>query len=116
MKKLRTHLVGIDRGDINLFSDFQDGGEMWTGVGPRERRRRVTFSESFRKVPVVQTSVSLWDVDTESHMRADVSAEEVTCEAFDIVFRTWGDSRVARIRVNWLAIGELSDDDDWDLE
>ena len=115
MKKLRTHLVGIDQGDINLFSDFQDGGQMWTGVGPRERRRAVSFSASFRHPPTVQVSVSLWDVDTASHMRADLSAEEVTCEGCEVVFRTWGDSRVARIRVTWMAIGELAHDDDWNL-
>ena len=115
MKRLRNHLVGIDQGDINLFSDFQDGGDMWTGVGPRERRGAVRFSAAFRQPPAVQVSVSLGDVDTAAHMRADVSAEAITTEGCEIVFRTWGDSRVARIRVAWLAIGELAHDDDWDL-
>lgn len=115
MKRIRNHLIGVDQGDINLFSDFQDGGEMWTGVGPRERRRKVAFAQPFRAPPSVQTSVSLWDVDTASHMRADVSAENITTESCEIVFRTWGDSRVARIRVAWMAIGELPHEDDWEL-
>ena len=115
MKRIRNHLIGIDQGDINLFSDFQDGGDMWTGVGPRERRRKVTFSTPFRDPPAVQTSVSLWDVDTAPHMRADVSAENITADSCEIVFRTWGDSRVARIRVAWMAIGELPHEDDWEL-
>ncbi|MAC81817.1 MAG: hypothetical protein CML66_27615 [Rhodobacteraceae bacterium] len=115
MKKLRNHLVGIDQGEINLFADFQDGGEMWTGFGPRERRRRVNFSSAFRAPPSVQVSVSLWDVDTAAHMRADLAAEDITADGCDVVFRTWGDSRVARIRIAWTAIGELPHDDDWVL-
>ena len=116
MKQLRNHLVGIDRGEINLFSDFQDGGDMWTGRGPRERRGTVRFSSRFRQPPAVHVSVSLWDVDTESHMRADLSTANITPEGCEIVFRTWGDSRVARIRVAWMAIGELPHADDWQLD
>ena len=115
MKRLRNHLIGIQQGDVLLFSDFQDGGEMWTGAGPRERRRTIRFGESFRHPPTVHTSVSLWDVDTRSMMRADLSTDRVTRDGFELVFRTWGDSRLARIRVGWMAIGETKHDDDWEL-
>lgn len=115
MKKLQNHLIGVDQGDVVLFSDFQDDGEMWTGTGPRQRRHAVAFREPYRIAPSVQTSVSLWDVDTSSAMRADVSAENITAKGFDIVFRTWGDSRMARVRVAWMSIGELRHEDDWQL-
>lgn len=115
MKRFSNHLIGIDQGDVVLFSDFEDGGEMWIGTGPRERRKPVAFDEPFREVPVVQASVSLWDVDTGSAVRAEVLAENVTEAGFDIVFRTWSDTRVARIRVAWMAIGELPHEDDWEL-
>ena len=49
-------------------------------------------------------------------MRADISAAKVTPEGFVIVFRTWGDTRVARVRADWLAIGEAIGDDDWEIE
>lgn len=90
MKRLRNHLIGIDQGDTVLFSDFEDGGEMWTGRGQRERRRRMSFSEPFRTEPSVQVSISMWDVDTASALRADVVAETITNDGFDLVFRTWG--------------------------
>jgi hypothetical protein len=32
-----------------------------------------------------------------------------------IVFRTWGDTRVARVRADWLAIGALPHEDDWEI-
>ncbi|MCM2562666.1 H-type lectin domain-containing protein [Lutimaribacter sp. EGI FJ00015] len=115
MKKLGTHRIGIDQGDNVLFSDYEDGGEMWTGDGPRERRKSVDFSERFCSPPVVQCSLSMWDVDHATNVRADVSAENISDTGFDLVFRTWGNTRVARARVGWMAIGEVSNDDDWDL-
>ncbi|MCP4819306.1 MAG: hypothetical protein GY883_08960, partial [Shimia sp.] len=57
-----------------------------------------------------------WDMDAEHNIRAEVVAEEVTNLGFHLVFRTWGDSRVARVRMSWLAIGELSHADDWAIE
>lgn len=115
MRRFSNHLIGIDQGDVGMFSDFEDGGDMWTGSGARERRRRVEFSTPFRSPPAVQTSVSLWDVDTANAVRAEVSAENITQQGFEIVFRTWLDTRVARIRVAWTAIGELPHEDDWEL-
>ena len=115
MKTFRTHPIGIDQGEAVLFSDFADGGDMWTGEGPRERRSAVTFSQPFRSAPVVQVSISLWDVDTSSALRAEVTAEDITAQGFSAVFRTWSDTRIARIRVTWTAIGEIPHVDDWEI-
>ena len=115
MKRLQNSLVGLEQGDVVLFSDFEDDGEMWTGTGPRERRRAVQFSEAFRDAPMVHTSISLWDVDTQSPVRVEVIAENITSLGFDIVFRTWLDTRIARLRVAWMAIGEVPHEDDWDV-
>ncbi len=41
---------------------------------------------------------------------------EIRAEGFAIVFRTWGDSKVARVRVSWMAIGELFEPDDWRID
>jgi len=115
MKKLRSLIVGVDSGDEVLFEDFEDGGEMWTGRGQRERRRRIKFSEKYLSQPTVQLSISLWDMDAGSVLRADVVAEAVTEKGFDMVFRTWGDTKVARVRIAWTALGELEDSDAWDV-
>ena len=115
MKRLKTNATGIDQGSTILFSDFEDGGKMWTGHGPREVRRQVVFSATYKELPAVSVGVSMWDLDQKSNQRSDISAENVTRTGFDMVFRTWGDTRVARIRADWIAIGEISDDDDWDI-
>ena len=72
-------------------------------------------SSQNRTAPNVQTSISLWDMDASTVIRADIVAEAITEDGFDLVFRTWGDTRVARARIGWMAIGELSDEDDWDV-
>ncbi|MFN6979263.1 MAG: H-type lectin domain-containing protein [Gemmobacter sp.] len=113
MQRMDGRTVGVAQGSVMLFSDFADGGPMWTGSGPREVRRRVRFDEAFETAPAVMVGVSLWDLDRETNMRADVSAEKVTARGFELVFRTWGDTRVARIRADWMAIGRLHDDDIW---
>lgn len=115
MRRLNSHLTGVDRGSVMLFSDYQDGGAMWTGHGPRELRRVIEFAEPFVDEPVVQVSMSMWDMDQKTNQRADISAEMVNPQGFVIVFRTWGDTRVARVRADWLAIGELKGEDDWDI-
>ena len=116
MHRLRNHLIGIDRGQVLLFSDFADGGPMWTGTGPRDVVKHVTFSEVYRAPPQVMVTLSMFDMDQASNQRADLQAEQVTARGFTMVFRTWGDTRVARVRADWMAIGELSHPDDWTLD
>ena len=115
MIKLSKTTIGIDQGDDVLFSDYEDGGEMWTGSGSRERIRKVKFSEPFKVPPAVQVSLSMWDMDSATNARADVSAQKITEKGFEIMFYTWADTRIARARVRWMAIGEVKDEDDWEL-
>lgn len=116
MKRLRNPRTGIHQGDVMVFAEFENGGSMWTGSGERERRQPVRFDEAFASPPTVQVSMSLWDMDTSVPIRAQLVAENVTTTGFEIVFRTWGDSRIARLRASWMAIGELPFEDDWDIE
>lgn len=113
---ISTASLGILRGSQMMFADFADGGAMWTGTGPRERRQRVTFSDRFMTDPCVTVSISMWDMAQDTAFRADITAENVGAEGFDLVFRTWADSRVARIRADWLALGPMRAEDEWEVE
>lgn len=115
MKKLQNHLIGIAQGSKVLFSDFEDGGEMWTGKGPREARVSIAFAEAFKSKPSVQVAMAMFDMDQKTNQRADLFSDNVTEAGFEIVFRTWGDTRVARVRADWTAIGEVEYDDQWDI-
>jgi hypothetical protein len=116
MKRISSGKIGITQGSNVLFSDFADGGPMWTGHGDRESRHQVTFDAPFKQVPAVMIGISMWDIDHKHNSRADISAEKVNKTGFELVFRTWGDTRVARIRADWTAIGPLFDDDDWQVD
>jgi H-type lectin domain len=108
-------LIGIEQGTKILFSDFAHDGAMWTGSGPREVRQRQEFKESFVSPPAVTVGISMWDIDHKTNSRVDISAENVSETGFEIVFRTWADTRIARIRAEWMAIGAVSDDEHWDV-
>lgn len=108
-------LIGIEQGSKILFSDFAHDGAMWTGSGPREVRQRETFKEAFVEAPAVTVGISMWDMDHRTNSRVDIQAENISTNGFEIVFRTWADTRVARIRADWMAIGPARDEDDWDV-
>ncbi len=115
MKRFRNNLFAVDQGSSVMFSDFANNGAMWSGDGPRESVTKVVFEEAYIAPPMVHVSISMWDTDGDTNQRADLRPEKITTEGCDLVFRTWGDSRVARIRADWMAIGEVSDDDAWDV-
>lgn len=114
MKRLAPGL-GVQQGTHILFSDFSNGGPMWSGTGQREVRKPVTFNPAFAEPPIVMVNVSMLDADHGTNLRTDLATENVTARGFDLVFRTWSDSRIARLRADWTAIGAAPDDEDWDL-
>lgn len=115
MRIFSNQPIGIDEGEETLFSEYQDGGDMWTGDGPRLRRRKVHFERGFRAAPSVHVSLAMWDIHHGANARADISAENVTELGFEAVFRTWEDTRIARARIRWMAIGPMAHADDWEL-
>ncbi|MDO9526956.1 MAG: H-type lectin domain-containing protein [Gemmobacter sp.] len=115
MKRIRHNAVGIVQGSRVLFSDFADDGPMWTGSGPRESRHIIEFQSAFTAAPAVMVGISMWDLDGETNTRADISSTKITATGFELVFKTWGDTRIARIRADWTAIGPVPDEDAWDL-
>ncbi len=116
MIRIRNQNLGIDQGEVVLFSDFDAGGPMWAEAGPREVRKEIAFNEAFRSLPVVSFSLSMWDINSAENARGDLSIENVTNHGFVMVFKTWGDTKVARMRAAWTAMGELGYADDWDLD
>ncbi|MEL6570760.1 MAG: H-type lectin domain-containing protein [Pseudomonadota bacterium] len=115
MQIIGANHIGVQTGDMLLFSDFEEGGEMWKGDGARVVRRPVSFDQAFLQAPEVMVHMTMMDMSNEVFIRADLQAEAVTKAGFDIVFRTWGDSRVARIRAGWQAIGAIAYEDNWQL-
>ncbi len=116
MERWNSMNTGIAQGDVQLFADYIDDGPMWAESGDREYRREISFGERFKSAPTVQVGVSLLDIDHSANTRYEIVAENVTAKGFEIVFRTWSDTRVARVRASWMAIGETPNHDDWDID
>ncbi|MTH65411.1 H-type lectin domain-containing protein [Paracoccus shanxieyensis] len=114
MRRFDHFAVGVSNGAVDLFSAFEEGGQMWVGNGPRLETVKVSFPEPFAEPPVVHLSLGMWDIGVNANQRADLKAADITAEGFRIEFRTWGDTRVARVRANWLAIGPVRHVDDFD--
>ena len=115
MRRFGQHRIGVAQGEVVLFNDYLNDGLMWAGEGQREARSHVAFAEPFVEPPVVMARLTMFDMSNSANARADVSAEDATRIGVALVFRTWGDTRVARVRIGWTAIGPVRDDDDWDI-
>ncbi|MGB0958944.1 MAG: H-type lectin domain-containing protein [Halocynthiibacter sp.] len=115
MKIFNTHKLGVAQGEAVLFSDFQHNGEMWSGKGQRTHKEDVIFPEAFDDVPMVQVGFSMWDFDSKTNQRVDLSVENIQNDRFTIVLKTWGDTRIARVRASWIAFGSKRSSDDWDV-
>lgn len=99
--------VGVQQGSAMLVNDFEDDGPMWTGTGARAQRQAVRFDTPFETAPVVHVGLSMWDIAGDSNQRIDVSAVEIDAAGFVIELKSWGDTRIARARADWLAIGPV---------
>ena len=115
LKKLYSAVLGIEQGKTTLFSDFQNEGEMWAQTGERELRMPVTFSEAFRQEPTVYASLDIFDFSNIANIRYEITSENITRGGFDIVFKTWGDTKIARARASWMALGAVNGEGDWDV-
>lgn len=107
--------TGVAQGSVVLFSDFEDAGPMWTGQGPRIVRHAVSFDSPFLAPPAVHVGLGMWDIAAGANHRVDVTTEDVTARGFVVCFQTWGDTRIARVRAEWLAIGRVPYADDFDI-
>lgn len=103
----------VQQGQELLFEHYVDEGPMWAGYGERATASFVEFDRPYVDKPVVHVSISLLDVQTDPLIRYELTAENITSEGFEIIFKTWADSRFARVRVAWLAIGQAIRDEYW---
>jgi H-type lectin domain len=116
MRKISSQSLGIEQGEVLLFSDFDNDGPMWAGEGARQVRQTVIFAEPFLEPPSVRVWLTMWDIAHTATSRVDIAAWDVQLDSFSIVFRTWGDTRVARVRAGWLALGPVRDEDHWEID
>jgi hypothetical protein len=91
------------------FDDSQPG---WTlleqtdaGDGVRTFTGRVTFEREFASPPVVQIGITGFDMDNGANARLNVGIMRVDGRGFEVELRTWWNSRLWSVDLNWIAIG-----------
>jgi hypothetical protein len=88
MLRFSSSEIGISQGVVQLVSDYDTNGPLWTGQGDRSVRRKVVFPERFLSPPAVHVTASMWDMDTSVNQRGELVVENVTPIGFDVVFKT----------------------------
>ena len=116
MRRIDTNWLGVAEGHVTLFDHWVDATEMWEGIGPRQVRYPVAFDGAFAAPPVIHLSATLIDAHSGHYLRLSLRAEEIGLTGFILVADTWEDTRIARLGVNWQALGPLDDPDEkWDV-
>lgn len=84
----------------------------WTllerAVDPESHRTfttRVAFDRGFASTPVVHVGITGFDMDHSDNARLEVNIVSVDPEGFGVELRTWWNSRLWSVKLNWLAIG-----------
>ncbi len=72
---------------------------------PRAYVYHVDFEVPFQTAPVVQVSLTGFDLDQRDSARLNVESIAIDMYGFDIVVSTWNETRVYGVDVSWIAIG-----------
>lgn len=115
MQIFSHHAVGLQQGSSLMFSAFEDGGPIVVGQWRVEQVRRICRLHTQVSADAGGSGApSACGTLTATATSGPRSAPKTSPPAaFDLVFSTWGDTRVARIRADWIAIGALPHEDDF---
>lgn len=102
-------MLGVESGVVRMFDHFESEGPMWMGSGKRWSRQAVQFSKPFQAAPEIQLSLSMIDADSGRNLRLELISEDVTPEGFTAVAHTWSDTRIGRLSLKWIAMGNRID-------
>lgn len=90
---------------VNGYSANPEKWNLLTGTGKREFTRHVDFKEAYVEKPVVVLAISGLDVLNAANNRITATATNVTPTGFDINYKTWADSQIWSVFLNWTAFG-----------
>ena len=73
---------------------------------PRVFVHCVQFDTPFSNIPIVHVGLSGFDIDNRDSARISVHTATVTSNAFDLVIKTWHNTRVYKAEISWIALGQ----------
>ncbi|MFN6395732.1 MAG: H-type lectin domain-containing protein [Aphanizomenon sp.] len=90
---------------VNGYSANPEKWNLLTGTGNREFTSHVDFKEAYAQKPVVVLAISGLDVLNAANNRITATATNVTPRGFDINYKTWANSQIWSVFLNWTAFG-----------
>jgi len=96
----------VASGVVPVFEGFGADDPMWQGAGARSVSVEVAFAMPFAAPPHVQVAVSTLDADQSRNLRYRLEVEDVGRKSFLVTSHVWDDTRIGRLAVSWIAIGE----------
>lgn len=90
---------------VNGYSANPEKWNLLTGTGKREFTSHVDFKEAYAQKPVVVLAISGLDVLNAANNRITATATNVTPTGFDINYKTWANSQISSVFLNWTAFG-----------
>ena len=73
---------------------------------PRSFVSNILFDAPFSNVPIVHVGLSGFDIDQRDSARISVHAEAISPNGFDLRIQTWLNTRVYKVEVSWIALGQ----------
>jgi H-type lectin domain len=107
---IKTGVVG---GDKNTGTYGQSGAtapwKLHLGAGGRDQVIKIKFDSPCHKPPVVIVALNHLDTDQGDGMRVTVSVDEqsITKNGFDVIFRTWGPTKLYGASATWAAFAPI---------
>ncbi len=104
MMPWRVLSATLNAGTMTEGWNLHEAGED-CAQAPRVFTVDVIFGMPFVLPPVIQVSLTGFDLDQAHTARLKVTAKDITAEGFKVDITTWEDSRVYFAEFTWLAIG-----------
>lgn len=116
MQRIATNYLGVLQGHAALFDRFVADTDMWSGTGDREINAEIRFAKPFLAAPTVFLTIAMIDKESPTPLRLVLEPKAIRQDGFIAQARSWGDTQIARLSVNWTALGAIADPDEaWDV-
>ena len=96
-------MTQVETGSALVFAHYPDK-YMWTGSGDRAVTVYVKFAHPKDGVPKVSAALGAIDAGNGHNMRVALAVQDIDERGFNLVASTWGDTQLAQVNGNWIAI------------
>jgi len=75
------------------------------GTGNRIAQYKIYYGETYQVAPEIMIGITALNIAYGKRDRVDVKVLFSNSQYFIVGYRTWGDTKVTGVGINWMAIG-----------